>query len=465
MADLKSKFFEKANPAKADKFLDDSEKKPENQKNNQFEDILKYVKGDLAKNPDSKDLTDSKTSFKSSKKSSKSVKAQFSFLNTPELKKISENRLKKEVKKQSKKRRLAKFLRRFAAIISVISIASLVFGVYFLRQINTFTGDVFAGSSTTDIVQALTTGFSSEAKPLAGQSEDGKSGRTNFLLIGKDSAAGLTDTIMIASYYYDTKQIATVNIPRDFWVRPQSLWGMKINAINPFAESQLGKGKGSQVLADFLSKELNIPIHYSLMVNFDGLKSVIDEIGGVTVNVDKRLVDCQYPTDNYSGYMRPCPTFEAGEQNMDGRTALIYSRSRYSTSDFDRSRRQSKVVESILLKITNQMKSGELTVNPNRVAAFLQIFGSNVQTSVQISEIPSFYKTFKDAEIKGSFHRLVWQNGNGFLCPALDTRGSVVVYCDGTEPTGSDRAGPSKKLARESIQNLLQQAIDQEKNY
>jgi len=265
------------------------------------------------------------------------------------------------------------FFRKISIVVTFISLVVFAVGFYTWRQIDLFAGDVFVGSDTGDIVSVLTAGFASNPQPLAGQNE----GRTNILLIGKDSAAGLTDTIMIASYYHETGEIATVNIPRDFWVRPSSLWGVKVNAVHPFAESQYGAGQGGKILSEFLSGELAIPIHYWLMVNFDGLKSVIDEIGGIEVDVDKYLIDCQYPTDNYSGYMRPCPEFTVGKKQMDGRTALIYSRSRYSTSDFDRSRRQSKVVEAILTKVRSQMQSGALTLSPNRVAAFLQIFGGH----------------------------------------------------------------------------------------
>jgi len=354
--------------------------------------------------------------------------------------------------------RKVSWFRRVAIFITIFSVIIFAVGFYAWRQLDTFAGDVFVGSDTGDILSVLTTGFASDPQPIPGQAE----GRTNVLLVGQDSAAGLTDTLMIASYYHETGEIATVNIPRDFWVRPRSLWGMKINAVHPFAESQFGAGEGGAVLSEFIAGELGIPIHYWVMVNFDGLKSAIDELGGVEIEVEQYLIDCQYPTNNYSGFIRPCPEFQPGVQQMDGRTALIYSRSRKTTSDFDRSRRQSKVVEAMLSKARSQVTSGELVLSPNRVAAFLDIFGRNVQTSIPISDIPSLYATFKDVEIEGKFHRYVWQNGNGFLCSALDTRGSVVVYCDGTEPSGTDRTGVSKRRARESIANLLQFALDQE---
>lgn len=285
-----------------------------------------------------------------------------------------------------------------------------------------------------------------------------KEGRTNVLLIGKDATgAGLTDTIMIASYYYKEKKIVTVNIPRDFYVS-DGFGSYKINSVYPFAEGRKS-GSGEAFLADFLSKEFGIPIHYWASINFNALKQVVDTIGGIEVNVDKDLVDCLYPTDNYSGYIRPCPSFKAGKQQMDGRTALIYSRSRETTSDFDRSRRQSIVVQAILEKI----KSQNMFDNATKINSYLGVLRENFRTSLKLDELVAFGQLLNDMpSLSDSFLRVVWDTSNGFLCSSTTQDGAyIITYCGGAI-AGRKSVSRARSTAQNVVQNLLQSAQSSE---
>jgi LCP family protein required for cell wall assembly len=294
---------------------------------------------------------------------------------------------------------------------------------------------------------------------LKGESD----GRTNFLLLGTDVAAGLTDTIMLASYYYSDQKLVTVNIPRDT-LAYDGYSTQKINAIYAAAanrsKDQTNKySDAAEYLSGILSKEFGIPIQYWATINFSGVKEVVDELGGVDVNVENSFTDCEYPTDNYSGYIRPCPTFKAGMQHMNGTTALIYARSRHSLnngegSDFARAKRQSILTAAILEKI----KDENVFENVSKISSYLSIIGNNFKTNLQLDELYSLAVIMKDIDIKNNFLRIEWATGNGFLCTGPDPVVSyTITYCGGAI-IGKNQVSSAKQKAKDQIQNLLKVA-------
>jgi LCP family protein required for cell wall assembly len=289
--------------------------------------------------------------------------------------------------------------------------------------------------------------------------------RTNMLVLGVDSEALLSDTVMVVSYYHTEQKIATLSIPRDFYVT-DGYGSYRINAIYPFAEAR-SPGSGAQTVADFVSRELDIPIHYWVVVNFEGVEQIVNAVGGIEIDVTVPFVDYQFPTRNYSGYMRPAPSFEKGKQKMNGERALIYARSRHGNngtgSDFDRGRRQAEVGEAILQKLKQQVDSGEI-MNINSINALIASAKNNIKTSAKINEIMSAYELFKETaaeqeDIMSNYYSINWQAGNGFLCtPPLEKYGaSVVTYCDGAIG-GTNYASASRERGRQQAKNLLAEA-------
>jgi anionic cell wall polymer biosynthesis LytR-Cps2A-Psr (LCP) family protein len=92
------------------------------------------------------------------------------------------------------------------------------------------------------------------------------------------------------------------------------------------------KGGGPDRVKQTIFYNLGIPIHYYVRVDFQGFMKIIDAVGGVDVDVE-----CPLPDINLA----------AGMYHMSGAQALRYSRSRYSTNDFDRGRRQRKVLMAL----------------------------------------------------------------------------------------------------------------------
>jgi LCP family protein required for cell wall assembly len=109
------------------------------------------------------------------------------------------------------------------------------------------------------------------------------------------------------------------------------------------------QGSGIDELQDAVEQTFNIQINHVIRFNFEGFVEIVDVVGGVEIDVPKRIVDNAYPTSD-GGTMRI--SFEPGLQTMDGETALIYARTRHSDDDYQRAGRQQQVLQAVLEKLT-----------------------------------------------------------------------------------------------------------------
>ena len=158
---------------------------------------------------------------------------------------------------------------------------------------------------------------------------------TNIVLLGSDkrpgSAAWRTDSMIIVSVDSTNKMVRLLSIPRDLWVYIPGHGYNRINTADLWGELAK-KGGGPERVKQTIHYNLGIPIHYYVRVDFEGFVKIIDTVGGIDVDVDCALTDMK---------------LSAGMHHMDGKMALRYSRSRYSTNDFDRGRRQRKVLMAL----------------------------------------------------------------------------------------------------------------------
>lgn len=166
----------------------------------------------------------------------------------------------------------------------------------------------------------------------------------NILLLGMDQRAlanyGRTDTIMILSLDQANGRAALISIPRDVYLPIPGIGYSRINTAYGFGEERQ-PGGGLTLLISTIEKNFGIPIHNYVRVDIEGFEEIVDALGGVDVTVDCDLYDEKFP--GYFGVY----TLAAGDYHMDGRQALYYARSRKSTSDFDRARRQQRVLLAI----------------------------------------------------------------------------------------------------------------------
>lgn len=219
-------------------------------------------------------------------------------------------------------------------------------------------------------------------------------GRVNILVLGiggmGHEAPNLTDTMMVISIDPKTKDASMLSIPRDLYVKipATSKTGAqsgKINAANVYG--------GPQLAARVVSNVIGVPIHYYVLMDFSGFRQAVDAVGGVDINVPKAIYDPSYPCDNEKGGY--CPfKIAAGMQHMDGAVALRYSRSRKSTSDFDRAARQQQVIAALRVKA---LKLSTLT-NPVKLTGLIDTLGSHIKTDIQPNELSKIAALAKDID-------------------------------------------------------------------
>lgn len=216
---------------------------------------------------------------------------------------------------------------------------------------------------------------------------------TTALVVGIDtrsekSTLKNTDSLILATYNHDTKNLTMISIPRDFYVEvPNEGWYTKVNALYAHGEA-LKKGDGMNYLAKALTRYTGLEIQYKAMVDLQGFITIINSVGGVTVNVENAFTDYCYPAGRSSDNPHYCASlgglgetisFEKGPQTMTGNVALKFARSRHSQgvegSDFARAKRQQK----ILIALKDKVLSSETLLNPQKVMEILDAIKNNVK--------------------------------------------------------------------------------------
>lgn len=173
----------------------------------------------------------------------------------------------------------------------------------------------------------------------------------NILLLGSDTdeGEGLTDTMIVVSVDPNLPSISMLSIPRDLFV---FIPGWKMSRLNTAAHhgSQVGyPGGGPGLLKATLEYNLGIRIHYFAHVDFEGFKRLIDTLGGVDVVVDCALHDTFPDPDVEEG--QTDIDLEPGVHHLEGKMALWYARSRWQSNDYDRARRQQRVLRGMWAQI------------------------------------------------------------------------------------------------------------------
>jgi len=268
-------------------------------------------------------------------------------------------------------------------------------------------------------------------RQLQGEEND----RINMLLIGMGGAghdgAYLADTIILASFKPSTKQISLISIPRDLSVPLAASGWRKVNNINAFAEAEK-KGSGGEAMISALSDLLDIQIDYYVRADFDGFKNVIDEIGGVEVNVENAFDDYSYPIDgredNPDYYSRfEHLHFDSGLQKMDGSLALKYARSRHAYgiegSDFARAARQQLLLEAV----KNKLLSRQTLLNPVMIGKLVNEFNKNINTNLNVWEIVKFWNLFKDVDRSQIINKVLSDAPDGMLVSSMSAEGAYIL--------------------------------------
>lgn len=208
-----------------------------------------------------------------------------------------------------------------------------------------------------------------------------------MLILGVDSekdglnanAAFNGDTLMIITFNPKTLNATMFSIPRDTYV-PIACRKNAENKINSSA------AYGTKCVIDTIEQLTEIKIDYYVKINFRGVINLVDQLGGIDVDVPKKF--CESDSYRREGKYEIC--LNKGYQHLNGEQALALARHRHSLlrGDIDRTKNQQIVVEAIMKKM---IKSTSF----NDFKEILDAISNNIATNIERDQILSFYDTIK----------------------------------------------------------------------
>lgn len=199
------------------------------------------------------------------------------------------------------------------------------------------------------------------------------------LLLGSDAREGDTasrsDTMILARIDANKGRVTLVSIPRDTKVEIEGHGTQKINAAYAFG--------GASGAVEAVSEMAGVPISHYVEIHFEELEKVVDDLGGIWVDVPE--------SNNQTGASNTGVSIRAGEQLMDGETALAFARERYGylEGDFQRAENQRLVVQGIVNKI--------MALPPTDLPGTIQSLASSVSTDYELDDLITLAQQFQKA--------------------------------------------------------------------
>jgi LCP family protein required for cell wall assembly len=189
----------------------------------------------------------------------------------------------------------------------------------------------------------------------------------NLLLLGSDrrpwDAGFRTDTIILITINSEQGNVNVTSFPRDLWVMLPN-WGMsRINTAWTYG--------GWNMMRDTFQHNFGVKIDYHILVDFSSFKKIVDGLGGLDIKVGETVSDYR------AGYWI---TIKKGLQHMDADTVLWYSRTRKTTNDIARNRRQQEVLTALLDKF--------ISIDAIRRAPELyDLYNNSVKTDITLVDV------------------------------------------------------------------------------
>jgi LCP family protein required for cell wall assembly len=209
--------------------------------------------------------------------------------------------------------------------------------------------------------------------------------KINVLVLGvdeRDDDVGRSDTTFVVTIDTDAKKVTILSIPRDSRVKIAGHGWDKINHAYAFGGSKLSKAS--------IENLLGIPIDYTVVMNFNGFISIIDAIGGITIDVEKPMKYADPYDDDGGLYI----DLQPGVQKMNGKMAIEYVRYRDEEGDIGRVARQQKFLKAVLQEFTNPQLI-------TRLPDIIKQFSTTVRTDMPTNEMLKLIPTISDAVKSG----------------------------------------------------------------
>ena len=216
-----------------------------------------------------------------------------------------------------------------------------------------------------------------------------KADRINILFIGVGGEAhpthdDLADSIILVSLKPSTKQAAIISIPRDLWVSIGPYGTHRINYAHEIGDNSGYPGKGPGLLCDTVSAVTGQPVHAFVRVDFRAFEKIIDQLGGVDVDVQRGFYDYLFKDG-----------FRTGWHHFSGKRALAFARYRYvlgpEGDNFARELRQQQVISALRDRLQKVGPSEAM-----HLISAAQTLSDGTETNLSTKQLVTLYRDFRD---------------------------------------------------------------------
>ena len=224
-----------------------------------------------------------------------------------------------------------------------------------------------------------------------GEQSEGQDTIIHVMILGVDSRkddVGRSDTMMVAALDTDKGKAALLSVPRDTRVAIEGHGYEKINHAYAYG--------GHEMSQKSVESLLGVNIDHYIIINTTAFERIIDAMGGVDINVEKRMY-YEDPWDDNGGLVID---LYPGEQHMDGKKAIQYVRYRDGEGDIGRIGRQQKFVKACLSKLIS-------TDMLPRLPKFIEEASAAIKTDMSVPELLRFAKQMKEVHNNGLTAQMV----------------------------------------------------------
>ena len=212
----------------------------------------------------------------------------------------------------------------------------------------------------------------------------------NIMLMGVDRRAddtGRSDTLMVLTYNPNEQKASLLSLPRDTRVHIEKNDYDKINHAYAYGGHELTK----KTVESFL----NVPINYYLLIDIQAFEKIIDAVGGVDIDVEKRMY-YEDPWDDDGGLVID---LQPGKQHLNGKTAIQYVRYRDGEGDIGRINRQQKFMQAFLAQIISPSVLPKLPDIVNNISSAIQTDMPINEMINLVSDLPTIQKNGLQSEM------------------------------------------------------------------
>lgn len=221
----------------------------------------------------------------------------------------------------------------------------------------------------------------------------------SFLFLGIDNDEGRqlestrADSIIYATLNPHTHEMNMLSIPRDTYVPI-----MRNGAVVRWDRINAAYAVGEEsVMVQTIEEWLDVPVHYYATFNFNAFLEIIDELGGIEMDVPVTITEMDSNDRSGAIYL------EEGLQNLDGEQALALARTRKLDDDVARGHRQQQIIEAIIQKALGFQSIPKYT-------SMAETVGSNMRTNMRMRDMSAVAQTGLNQSFAVESHVFEWSS-------------------------------------------------------